>query len=44
MLCRGFNQKFHSLDVYQANRFNAIFLTGVFATGLGLVILEIIWI
>ena len=44
MLCRGFNQKFHSLDVYQANRFNLIFLTGVFTAGLSLVILEIIWI
>jgi cobalt/nickel transport system permease protein len=44
MLCRGFNQKFHSLDIYQANRFNSIFLTGVFATGLGLIMLEVIWI
>ena len=44
MLCRGFNQKFHSLDIYQANRFNLIFLTGVFTAGLSLVILEIMWI
>ena len=44
MLCRGFNQKFHCLDVYQANRFNFIFLIGIFAAGLSLVILEKIWI
>jgi cobalt/nickel transport system permease protein len=44
MLCRGFNQKFHSLDIYQANRFNFIFLIGISAAGLSLVILEKIWI
>jgi cobalt/nickel transport system permease protein len=44
MLCRGFNQKFHSLDIYQANRFNFIFLIGISAAGLILVILEKIWI
>ena len=44
MLCRGFNQKFYSLDVYQANRFNFIFLIGIFVAGLSLIILEKIWI
>ena len=44
MLCRGFNQKFHSLDVYQVNRFNFIFLIGISAAGLSLIILEKIWI
>ncbi|MBU1344303.1 MAG: cobalt ECF transporter T component CbiQ [Proteobacteria bacterium] len=44
MLCRGFNQKFHTLDVYPPNRLNSIFLTGVFAASLSLVILEIIWV
>ena len=43
MLCRGFNQKFYSLDVYEANRFNMIFLLGVSVTGLSLVVLEKIW-
>ena len=44
MLCRGFNQKFYSLDVYKANGFNLIFLISVFVMGLSLFILEIIWI
>jgi cobalt/nickel transport system permease protein len=44
MLCRGFNQKFYSLDIYQANGFNLIFLISVFFTGLSLFILENIWI
>ncbi len=44
MLCRGFNQKFYSLDIYKANGFNLIFLISVFVTGLSLFILEIIWI
>ena len=44
MLCRGFNKKFYSLDVYPAGRFNFIFLTAIFAAGLSLVMLEIIWI
>lgn len=44
MLCRGFDQKFYSLDIYKANKFNLIFLISVFVTGLSLIILEIIWI
>jgi len=44
MLCRGFNQKFHTLDVYQPNRLNSIFLLGIFAASLSLVILEIMWV
>ncbi|WP_299977405.1 cobalt ECF transporter T component CbiQ [Desulfobacula sp.] len=44
MLCRGFNQKFHTLDVYQPNRLNSIFLMGIFAASLSLVIFEIMWI
>ena len=42
MLCRGFNQKFHMLDVYDAGRFNMIFLFCIIFTGLSLVILELI--
>jgi len=44
MLCRGFNRKFHTLDVYPSNRLNSIFLIGVFTASLSLVIFEIIWI
>ncbi|MCP3876460.1 MAG: cobalt ECF transporter T component CbiQ [Desulfobacteraceae bacterium] len=44
MLCRGFNQKFHSLDVYPPNRLNSIFLLGMVVTSLSLIILELIWI
>ncbi|MDC3237121.1 cobalt ECF transporter T component CbiQ [bacterium] len=43
MLCRAFNQKFYSLDIYQANRFNLIFLICVLITGLSLLTLEIMW-
>ncbi|MBU8848520.1 MAG: cobalt ECF transporter T component CbiQ [Desulfobacterales bacterium] len=43
MLCRGFNQKFHTLDVYPPNRLNSIFLIGIFAASLSLVIFEITW-
>ncbi len=44
MLCRGFNQKFHTLDDYPPNRLNLIFLMGIFAASLSLVIFEIIWV
>lgn len=44
MLCRGFNQKFHTLDVYPPNRVNLIFLTTVLVAGASLVILEILWV
>jgi len=44
MLCRGFNQKFHTLDDYPANRLNLIFLMGISMAGLGLVIFEIMWV
>jgi len=41
MLCRGFNKKFYTLDVYNADRSNYIFLIGVLVTGISLVVLEI---
>ena len=41
MLCRGFNQKFHTLDDYPANRLNSIFLMGISAASLSLVLFEI---
>lgn len=44
MLCRGFNQKFHTLDVYPENRLNSIFLLGIVVASTGLVLLEIIWV
>lgn len=43
MLCRGFNQKFHTLDVYPPNRLNSVFLLGITAASLCLVIMEIMW-
>jgi cobalt/nickel transport system permease protein len=43
MICRGFNGKFHTLDLYPENRLNFIFLMGIIGTGAGLVILEIMW-
>ena len=44
MLCRGFNQKFHTLDDYPANRLNSIFLMGISAASLSLVLFEIMWV
>jgi len=44
MLCRGFNQKFHTLDDYPPNRLNSIFLMVISAASLSLVIFEMIWI
>ena len=44
MLCRGFNQKFHTLDDYPPNRLNSIFLMGICGASASLVILEMIWV
>jgi cobalt/nickel transport system permease protein len=44
MLCRGFNQKFHTLDVYPSNRLNSKFLAGISVASLSLVIIEIFWV
>lgn len=44
MLCRGFNQKFHTLDDYPPNRLNSIFLMGISAASLSLVLFEIMWV
>ncbi len=43
MLCRGFNGKFHTLDVYPPNRLNFIFLTAMVCMSMGLFIGEQIW-
>ena len=43
MLCRGFNQKFHTLDVYMPNRLNSVFLTGTVLMSTILVLLENFW-
>jgi len=43
MQCRGFNKKFHTLDVYPSNGLNSIFLTGIVVISISLVIIEIIW-
>ncbi len=43
MLCRGFNQKFHSLDVYMPNRLNSVFLIGICMASFILVMLEVVW-
>ncbi len=41
MLCRGFNKKFYTLDVYEPDSSNSIFLIGVSVTGAILVAFEI---
>lgn len=43
MLCRGFNQKFHTLDFYRASRLNWLFFACIIGISLGLIIFEHIW-
>lgn len=43
MICRGFNQKFLTLDVYQPSRLNFLFLTMIFIISGGLVSMEWLW-
>ncbi len=43
MLCRGFNGTFRSLDSPSSNRLNPVFMTGVSALTLMLVVTEILW-
>ena len=43
MLCRGFNGTFRSLDAPLSNRLNPVFMTGVSALTLLLVVTEILW-
>ena len=44
MLCRGFTQKFHTLDVYEPNGVNSLFLCLMLLAGAFLALTEIIWI
>ncbi len=44
MLCRGFNQKFHTLDVYAPYGLNSVFLCAVTAAGTALILIERHWI
>ncbi len=44
MLCRGFTQKFHTLDVYEPNGLNSLFLCSMLLAGTLLALTEIIWI
>ena len=44
MLCRGFNQKFHTLDIYQTSGLNWLFLSCIIGISFGLIIYEHLWI
>ncbi len=44
MLCRGFNQKFHTLDVYAPNGLNSVFLCVMLIAGTALLLIEKLWI
>lgn len=44
MLCRGFTQKFHSLDLYLPNRWNPLFFAAMLAAGLSLTLIDMLWI
>ncbi|MBU2430018.1 MAG: cobalt ECF transporter T component CbiQ [Proteobacteria bacterium] len=43
MLCRGFHRKFYTLDLYQPNVLNTVFLTGTCLAGVALVLFERVW-
>ncbi|MCG8633698.1 MAG: cobalt ECF transporter T component CbiQ [Desulfobacterales bacterium] len=44
MLCRGFNQKFHTLDAYAPNGLNSVFLCIMLTAGTTLLLIEKLWI
>lgn len=43
MICRGFNQKFHTLDIYLPNRWNPLFFALMLTAGFMLTTIDIIW-
>ncbi len=44
MLCRGFDKKFHTLDLYHPTILNSVFFFGVLVAAAALVLFEIFWI
>lgn len=44
MLCRGFNRKFHTLDVYAPYGLNSVFLCAMAAAGTAFTLIERLWI
>lgn len=44
MLCRGFSRKFHTLDVYAPHGLNSVFLCAMGAAGIGLTLMERLFI
>jgi len=40
MLCRGFSQKFHTLDVYAPHKLNSVFFCTMAAAGIALTLIE----
>ncbi len=44
MLCRGFNQKFHTLDVYAPYGLNFVFFCAMAVAGTALILIERLWI
>ena len=44
MQCRGFTGRFHALDIYPSHWLNPCFLTLAAACGLGLSVLDLIWL
>lgn len=44
MICRGFKDKFHTLDIYPPNRFNLPFLFTFILAGASLAGIELFWI
>jgi len=44
MICRGFQQKFYTLDLYPPSRLNSLFLSTMILAGTGLALMETGWI
>lgn len=44
MICRGFNQTFHTLDLYLPNGWNPVFFTLMIGIGAALTIIDKLWI
>lgn len=44
MICRGFTQEFHTLDIYLPNRWNPLFFGAMLVIGFSLTLIDIIWI
>jgi cobalt/nickel transport system permease protein len=43
MLCRGFDRRFYTLDVYSPNRWNLLFFIAMLGAGFGITLIDMLW-